>query len=207
MTVHAELVRAPITARLRRPLVRVTQDYGPALLSNVHLRYRVANRMCGLLPDFASGVVRSRLYRLAGFDVDVSAAIMGNLDLVSGLSGFYDKLHIGPGCVVGHHVTINLDEEVRLGRNVSISPHVLIYTGSHQIGPGSHRRLSPVVASPVVLEDGCWIGLGALILPGVTVGHGAIVGAGAVVTQDVPADTYVEGNPARVTRKLPWGTR
>jgi maltose O-acetyltransferase len=64
-----------------------------------------------------------------------------------------------------------------------------------------------VLAKPVVIEDGSWLGLGALILPGVTVGHGSIVAAGAVVMETVPPDSYVEGNPARVVRQLPWGNR
>jgi maltose O-acetyltransferase len=173
----------------------------------LHLKLALANRVCGLLPDFFSGPLRARAYRQAGFNVGPGVAIMGNVDMVGGGPEFYDRLILGPYAIVGNHVTINVDEEVRIGRNVSISPYVRIYTGTHQIGPGSNRKLPHVVAKPVVVEDGCWIGLGAMILPGVTVGHGSIVGAGAVVTQDVPPDSYVEGNPARVARKLPWGNR
>jgi acetyltransferase-like isoleucine patch superfamily enzyme len=132
---------------------------------------------------------------------------MSNLRLVSGVQGFYDKLDIGPGVVTGARVTINVDAPVRLGRNVSLGPEVIIYTGTHKLGPGSQRRLQDLVAKPVTIEDGCWIGLAAIILPGVTIGHGSVVAAGAVVTQDVPPDSYVEGNPAQVVRKLPWGNR
>jgi acetyltransferase-like isoleucine patch superfamily enzyme len=60
-----------------------------------------------------------------------------------------------------------------------------------------------VVARPVVVEDGAWIGMAALILPGVRIGAGAVVSAGAVVTSDVPPDTLVAGNPAAVVRSLP----
>ena len=202
----APLHHYPVATFPRRVL-RVSRTHLPALLESWHLRFTLANLVCAPLPHYMSGLLRTRVYRLVGLDVDRTASIMGNLTLLSGLDGFYGKLHIGPGSIVGHHVTINLDEQVRLGRNVSVSPHVLIYTGSHQIGPASNRKLHAVVATPVVLEDGCWIGLGAIILPGVTVGRGGIVGAGAVVTQDVPPNTYVEGNPARVVRKLPWGNR
>jgi acetyltransferase-like isoleucine patch superfamily enzyme len=93
-----------------------------------------------------------------------------------------------------------------LGRNVAIAPEVLIYTGTHRIGPGS-RRLGPVSALPVTVEDGAWIRLGAIVVPGVTIGRGAIVAAGAVVLSDVPPNTYVEGNPAVVVRRLGWGDR
>jgi galactoside O-acetyltransferase/maltose O-acetyltransferase len=64
-----------------------------------------------------------------------------------------------------------------------------------------------VLAKPVVIEDGCWVGLGAMILPGITVGRGSVVAAGSVVASEVPANSYVEGNPARVVRQLPWGDR
>ena len=121
-------------------------------------------------------------------------------------AGFYRTLKIGPG-VIGNAVFINLDERVRIGRNVTVGPHVLIYTGSHQVGPASKRHGSSLVARPVTLEDGCWIGLGAIILPGVTIGRGAIVGAGAVVEKTVPANAYVAGNRAVVIRQLPCSDR
>ena len=183
------------------------RSYTLASARMMHVKYRLANLVCGLLPDFASGAVRSRLYRLAGFDIPADAFIMGNLRLASGGEGFYQKLRMGSGVVIGDNVTINLDADVKLGNNVSLGPRVLIYTGTHQIGPGSRRRIGPVVGRRVTIEDGCWVGLAAIILAGVTVGHGSIVAAGAVVTQDVPPDSFVEGNPARVVRKLPLGDR
>lgn len=192
-----------------RPTSRASQiaAYLKDMLQSVHLKYRLANLLCGILPDDASGPVRTRLYRLAGFDVARGAFIMSNLRLVSGVEGFYGKLHIGPGVVTGSRITLNLDAHVAIGKNVSLGPDVIIYTGSHPLGPGSQRRLSEIVAKPVSIEDGCWVGLAAIILPGVTIGHGSVVAAGAVVTQDVPPDSYVEGNPAQVVRKLPWGNR
>jgi maltose O-acetyltransferase len=186
-----------------RKLARYSRDF----VATVHLRYALANRMAGIFPEFVSGAVRARLYRLAGFGVDSTAFIMGDLALSSGLPFFYDKLRIDKDVVIGTHVAINLDAEVWIGRSVSIGPYVLIYTGTHQIGPGSNRRIGEVIAKPVRIEDGCWIGLAARILPGVTVGHGSVVAAGAVVTQDVPPNCLVEGNPAQVVRQLPWGDR
>lgn len=57
-------------------------------------------------------------------------------------------------------------------------------------------------AQPVTLEDGVWVGARVIILPGVTIGQGAIIGAGSVVTRDVPARTIAAGNPARIIRTL-----
>ncbi|MBV9354205.1 MAG: hypothetical protein JO023_01635 [Chloroflexi bacterium] len=133
---------------------------------------------------------------------------MGNLTLTgSSAPDFYRRLTIGAGSVIGDHVTVNLDAPVRLGRNVSLGPHVLIYTATHQIGFGSNRRRSELLARPVEIQDGVWIGLRATILPGVTVGRGSVVAAGALVDEDVPPNTYVIGNPARVMSTLPWGDR
>jgi maltose O-acetyltransferase len=192
---------------LVQPRSRVTYYLAHAL-GDLHLGYRLANLVCSLVPGFASGVLRARLYRLAGIDIHPTTYITGNVELVGGESaGFYRRLQVGPGVVIGNHVTINLDAEVRLDENVSIGPFVKIYTATHPIGPGSNRRQGQVLAKPVTVGRGSWIGLGAMLLPGVNIGKGCIVAAGAVVTTDVADNTYVEGNPAKVVDNLPWGNR
>jgi maltose O-acetyltransferase len=173
---------------------------------SVPFRFTVANIISGVLPNFVSGAVRGRLYRMVGFEIGHGAFLMGNLRLGSACPGFYEKLKIGPGVTIADNVTINLDAEVTIGKNVAIAPHVLIYTGSHQIGPGS-MRIGKFSGLPVTIGDGAWIRLGAILVPGVTIGEGAVVAAGAVVLKDVPPHTYVEGNPAQVVRKLPWAYR
>ena len=200
----AEASDAPLEPR--RSFRTRLAHYGGLLWRGMHLRFKLANFLCGLLPDVASGAIRSRLYRLAGFDVDKAAFLMANLRLGSAAPGFYRKLKIGSGVTIADNVTINLDAEVTIGKNVAIAPHVLIYTGSHKIGPGS-MRIGDFQGLPVTIGDGAWIRLGAIIVPGITIGEGAVVAAGAVVLKDVPPHTYVEGNPAQVIRKLPWAYR
>jgi maltose O-acetyltransferase len=195
-----------VAARVAR-IRSAAREYFPSLQHGMHLKLRLANLLCGLFPDFFSGVIRAQAYRLVGFDIGHTTFIMGNLELVSNVPGFYDKLVIGTNVSIGNHVTVSLDARVRLGDNVSVGPFVLIYTGTHQIGPGSQRRMGQVLPRPVTIGDGAWIGLGAMVLPGITVGRGSIVAAGAVVSEDVPPNTYVEGNPARVVRELPWRDR
>jgi acetyltransferase-like isoleucine patch superfamily enzyme len=177
------------------------------MLHQIHVKLRLANLVCGWLPDFGSGVLRSRLYRLVGFEIGARSSIAGNIEFVGGLPGFYTRFHVGEGANIANHVTISLDAEVRLGSNVSVGPYVRIYSGTHSIGPGSNRRGTEVLPKPVCIEAGSWIGLGATILPGVTIGHGSIVAAGAVVDEDLPPDSYAVGNPARVIQALPWGDR
>jgi len=85
---------------------------------------------------------------------------------------------------------------------VGIGPGVKIITSSHCLDELEKPILnSSIVYAPVILEDGCDIGTGAILLAGVRVGRGAQVGAGAVVTRDVPAYAIVTGVPARVVRK------
>ncbi|NIN67092.1 MAG: sugar O-acetyltransferase [Anaerolineae bacterium] len=113
----------------------------------------------------------------------------------------------GPNIYIGDHVFLNvlctiLDcNEVRIGHHVMIGPSVQIYTAAHVL-EAEARNQGWEVAKPIVIEDNVWLGGGAILLPGVTVGRNAVVGAGAVVSRNVPANTVVAGNPARVIRKI-----
>jgi len=84
--------------------------------------------------------------------------------------------------------------------DVMIGPNVSIITSSHPIEPA--RRRDAVIAKPIVIERNVWIAAGATIIGGVTIGENAVVAAGAVVTKDVPPNTLVGGNPARVIRSI-----
>lgn len=89
-----------------------------------------------------------------------------------------------------------------IGDRVSIAPRVTLVTSSHP-NRSRIRSVAPVASGPIVLEPDAWIGAGAVILPGVTVGRGAVVGALSVVTQDVAPLTIVAGQPARPVGTLP----
>jgi len=82
-----------------------------------------------------------------------------------------------------------------------IGPAVQIYTAAHVL-QAEDRIQGWEVAKPIVIEDNVWLGGAAVLLPGVRIGRNAVVGAGAVVTRSVPANTIVAGNPARVIREL-----
>ncbi len=160
-----------------------------------------------VLPGFASGRLRSRLYRLLGMDIERDAFLMGNLTFRGGRGGHQRRLHIGPRARISTDVTVNCDDHITIGEKVTIGPFVKIYTSTHSLGPGSERCLPDVVCKPVVIQQGAWVAIGATILPGVTIGHGAVIGAGAVVTHDIPPNAYAEGVPAKVIRMLPMGNR
>lgn len=113
----------------------------------------------------------------------------------------------GQNIHIGDHVYLNvlctiLDcNEVHIGHHVMIGPHVQIYCAAHHLDAAT-RIQGWEVAKPIVIEDNVWLGGGAILLPGVRIGRNAVVGAGAVVSRSVPANTVVAGNPARVIREI-----
>jgi acetyltransferase-like isoleucine patch superfamily enzyme len=118
------------------------------------------------------------------------------------LKGYYlNKMVIGSGAWIGQQCFLHSAGGLTIGRNVGIGPAVKIITSSH-VEEGTHVPIlhSHIEFAPVVIEDDCDIGVGAIILPGVTIGHGTQVGAGAVVTRNVPAYAIVAGVPARLLR-------
>lgn len=89
--------------------------------------------------------------------------------------------------------------QVTIGSRVRMAPNVVIMdTDGHVLFPKAEAPDELPTTSPVVIEDDVWIGYGATILKGVTLGQGCVVGAGAIVTKSVPAKTVVVGNPSRV---------
>jgi acetyltransferase-like isoleucine patch superfamily enzyme len=121
------------------------------------------------------------------------------------LKGYHaGTLVIDDGAWIGQQCFFHAAGDLRIGRHVGVGPGVKIITSTHaEAGRSVPILHSPLAFAPVVIEDDADIGVGAILLPGVTVGRGAQVGAGAVVTRDVPAYAVVAGNPARVLRERP----
>ena len=88
-------------------------------------------------------------------------------------------------------------DKIMIGKNVCIGEDVRLITGSHDV-TSPHFNL---VTRPITINDNVWIATGAIVLPGVTIGEGAVVGAGSVVTKDVEPWTVVAGNPAKFIKK------
>jgi galactoside O-acetyltransferase len=115
-----------------------------------------------------------------------------------------DRLRFGSQVDVGEFVVLRANGGITIGSRVLIAAHATLTTRGHPIDPPRYGR---TVDGPVVLEDDVWVGAAAVILPGVTVGQGSIVGAGAVVTRDVPPFSVVAGVPARVIREIASNAR
>ena len=108
---------------------------------------------------------------------------------------------------VGRRTFINYDcvfldcNRIAIGDEVQIAPGVHIYTATHPID-ATTRRSGAEYALPVSIGDGVWLGGGAIVCPGVSIAENTIVGAGSVVTRDLPANVVAAGNPCRVIRQL-----
>lgn len=111
------------------------------------------------------------------------------------------QIHIGPGTFVNYGLTALDVVEIRIGANCQLANDIQLLTPIHPLDP-QPRREGWEAAEPITIGDNVWIGGGAIVLPGVTICEDAVVGAGSVVTKDVPARTVVAGNPARVIREL-----
>ncbi len=111
------------------------------------------------------------------------------------------NIHLGDQVYLNVQCTVLDCATVTIGDHVMMGPAVQIYTAAHLLqAEGRNQGLE--VAKPIVIEENVWVGGGAILLPGVTVGRNAVIGAGAVVSKDVPANTIVAGNPAEVLREI-----
>jgi len=90
---------------------------------------------------------------------------------------------------------------ITIGQDVQIGPNVQLLTPTHPL-EADLRRAKYEAGKPIVISDNVWLGGGAIVLPGVTIGENSIIGAGAVVTRDVPPNVLAVGNPARILRSI-----
>jgi carbonic anhydrase/acetyltransferase-like protein (isoleucine patch superfamily) len=152
------------------------------------------------LPSSAFDTTRTTLFRAAGVQIGAHSLIQGSMRL-TGEGNPCSLLSIGHHTLVTGGLHIDLAAPVRIGHGVRIGHDVSILTVSHAVGSAELRAGTSFFAE-IVIEDGCWIASRSTLLPGVVVGRGSVVAAGAVVTRSVPKHTLVAGVPARVVREL-----
>jgi maltose O-acetyltransferase len=111
-----------------------------------------------------------------------------------------ERVSIGARCAIAEFVHMWGGGGITIGNDVMIASHAVITSLTHDTRAAVYRE--SLIRKPVVIEDNVWIGAGAVILPGVSIGSGSVVGAGSVVTRDVPAGTVVVGVPARAIRSV-----
>lgn len=108
---------------------------------------------------------------------------------------------IGSGTFANYGLVALDVAPITIGDDVQIGPNVQLLTPTHPVEPGP-RREKWESAEPITIADNVWLGGGVIVCPGVTIGENTVVGAGAVVTKDLPANVIAVGNPAKVIRSL-----
>lgn len=146
---------------------------------------------------------------------EILSQILGDLGEGSFLQGpitfhYGCHTHIGKRCFINFNFTVQDDAEVFIGDDCNFGPNVTIVTPVHPMlpderklmrtGDGSLKRLC--YAKPVHIGHDCWFGANVVVCPGVTIGENCVIGAGSVVTRDIPANAFAAGNPCRVIRKI-----
>lgn len=137
---------------------------------------------------------------------------MGEGSFIQGPIQFHYGIHtkIGKRFFGNFNLTVQDDAEVTIGDDCNFGPNVTIVTPVHPMLANERnamqdengRRIRLCYAKPVHIGNNCWFGANVTVCPGVTVGDDCVIGAGSVVTKDIPAGTFAAGNPCRVIREL-----
>lgn len=111
------------------------------------------------------------------------------------------NIEVGENFFANYNLTILDVGKVKIGDNAQIAPNVSIYTAGHPIHADS-RNSGYEYGIPITIGDNVWIGGNTCIMPGVTIGNNVVIGAGSVVTKDLPDNVIAVGNPCRILRKI-----
>jgi maltose O-acetyltransferase len=140
---------------------------------------------------------RLRLLRLGGIDVR-------NAIVEGGCFFFSSDMTIGDHSMINHGCHFDTRAHIELGEAVGIASEVMLCTSTHDLGP-SEKRWGAYKTAPITVGRGTWLGIRAVVLPGVTIGEGVMVAAGAVVIGDLEPNGVYAGIPAKRIRDLPVG--
>lgn len=186
---------ADIGVERARPRLRLRDQVLPLLrLFYIRVLGYLTNHIVAYVPSFAFR--RTWYRRLLGIEIGRHVGVfMGTYMWFFGPGvNRRNGVRIGKNTRINRRCTLDLRNGLIIGDNVSISPEVMILAASHDI---NDPDFAPAAHPPITIEDHAFIGTRALILPGVTVGRGAVVVAGSQVSKDVPPMTIVAGTPAR----------
>ena len=111
------------------------------------------------------------------------------------------NVHIGNNFYANFNLVLVDDIEIFIGNNVMIAPNVTLTVTGHPVHP-TLRKNGEQFSLPIKIEDDVWIGSNVVILPGVTIGRNSVIGAGSIVTKDIPENVVAVGNPCKVLREI-----
>jgi acetyltransferase-like isoleucine patch superfamily enzyme len=165
-----------------------------AMLANVKRAMAITARLNRLTFNDADEV-RALFSALTGRKVDESFLLIPPFYTAGG-----DEIRVGRNVFVNQNCTFYDLGGLDIADDVLIGPNVSLITAGHPLEPSQRRAAT--IGKPIAIEKGVWIAAGAIIIGGVTIGEHSVVAAGSVVTKDVPANSLVGGNPARVIRSI-----
>jgi len=147
--------------------------------------------------SFGETAARGALLRELLGDVGEGAEVMAPFECDYG-----KYITVGARTFINYGAVVLDAADVRIGEDVQIGPCVKLLTALHPLDPVDRRR-GTETAAPVTIGDGAWLSTGVIVCPGVSIGANTVVGAGSVVTRDLPSDHLCFGNPCRVIREIP----
>ncbi|WED24313.1 sugar O-acetyltransferase [Vibrio sp. JC009] len=109
--------------------------------------------------------------------------------------------HLGKNVYANFNLTLVDDTHIHIGDYVMIGPNVTLATAGHPIDPEMRIKVAQFNV-PIRIEKNVWIGANSVVLPGITIGENSVIGAGSIVTKDIPANVVAVGNPCRVLREI-----
>jgi acetyltransferase-like isoleucine patch superfamily enzyme len=193
LSVASDDAGSPITARkilkvLRNPRLA-------AALVNAQLRMGGKARV----PLSVRLIGRVRLRGDGDVEFGQGVSLVGDVVPIEFVSYKGARISIGDHTFINYGSSITAYKQVKIGRHCLLGHHLLIVDRNEH---GVEQREVAPPAAPVIIEDHVWIGSYTIILPGVCIGRHAAIGAGSVVTRDIPANCLAVGNPARVVRQF-----
>jgi maltose O-acetyltransferase len=165
-----------------------------------HLRLFLARLFCAPLPPYVGGRIRASILRLVGFKIGTGNTFQG-MPVITGGGNIYSRFTTGKRCMLNVGCFLELGGTITIGSNVAVGYQCLLLTTDHAIGDRQYRA-GPLTPKSIIIEDGAWLGARVTVLPGITIGAGSIVAAGALVTKDVPPNSMAAGVPAKFVRYL-----
>lgn len=160
-------------------------------MAGLNLRLHAAGLLVGRLPAFVASRVRSRALRAAGVNLG-EGSVFWDFPTIVGTREGLTRLHIGSFCGFNAGVFFDLEDELFIDDHVSVGHDVMFLTHTWEQGSAFQRAGRPLRA-PIRVHKGAWLGARVTVMPGVTIGEGAVIGASVVVEKDVPANTLVMG--------------
>jgi acetyltransferase-like isoleucine patch superfamily enzyme len=199
-------VAAPVAVLHRIEQVPVTIRIHRAIEATVNIVRLIRARCCARCLAVRGASIGAKTQLAPGLRVDrpwcvtIGTRCQLEQDVWLKIVDNVASVRIGDYTFLGRGVEIDASSEVVIGNRVLIAPEAFITDHAHRIEPGRDVGEQGCFSASVVIEDGVWLGVRSIVLPGVRIGQGAIVGAGAVVTRHVPPFAVVAGVPARVLR-------